>query len=95
MVYQTDRVLKAFEYVKAYLFFPKYCPGITNWKNKMAGKNGRGNPLGFTDAEKGKIRRGLKQLAKDTQTKPRLTYYRGRLDATRGINAGVIVMKFK
>lgn len=52
-------------YIKADQFFPTYCPEIKNYKHKIAGKNTRGNPLDFTDAEKKVIKKGLKKLFKD------------------------------
>lgn len=54
-------------FIKADQFFPAYCPTITNYKRKISGKNGRGNPLTFTDQEKKQIAKGLKQLFKDIQ----------------------------
>lgn len=56
---------QVFTYIKADQFFPAYCPDIVNYKRKISGKNGRGNPLAFTDAEKKQIAKGLKQLFKD------------------------------
>ena len=52
-------------YIKAANFFPKYCPDIKNWKRKMSGANGRGNPLEFTEAEKKQIRKALDKLGKE------------------------------
>jgi len=49
-------------YIKAANFFPEYCPEIKDWKKKMTGKNGRGNPLDFTKEEKRLINKALKKL---------------------------------
>ena len=49
-------------FIKAANFFPEYCPKIKDWKKKMTGKNGRGNPLEFTKEEKRSINKGLKCL---------------------------------
>lgn len=54
-----------FEYIKAAKFFPTYCPEIKDWKKKMTGKNGRGNPVEFSAAEKKQIKTALKSLFKD------------------------------
>lgn len=53
------------KYIKADQFFPVYCPDITNWKRKISGKNGRGNPLEFNEEEKKHIKKGLKQFFAD------------------------------
>jgi hypothetical protein len=79
MLKQNEQVLKAFLYVKAYMFFPRYCPEIRNYKNKMAGRSGRGNPLEFTEDDLNRIRQGLELMAKDNN----LAVYRGRLPGTR------------
>lgn len=60
-----EKVFMIFDYIKAAQFFPKYCPDIINWKHKLRGKNGRGNPVEFTDQENRKIKSGLKKLFKD------------------------------
>lgn len=44
------------KFVKASKFFPLYCPEIKDWQKKMTGKNGRGNPVEFSAAEKSKLR---------------------------------------
>ena len=54
-----------FNYIKAAKFFPKYAPKVTNWKNKCRGKNGKGQPLDFTPADRKAILSGLKQLFND------------------------------
>jgi hypothetical protein len=53
------------KFIKADQFFPKYCPHIKSYKHKIRGKNGRGNPVEFTEEEKKQIRTGLKHLLKD------------------------------
>ncbi len=50
-----------FEYIKAAKFFPNYYPEIKDWKKKMTGKNGRGNPIEFSAAEKKQIKLKLKK----------------------------------
>jgi hypothetical protein len=52
-------------YIKADQFFPQYCPEIKNYKRKISGRNGRGNPIVFTEEEKKQIKVGLKKLFKD------------------------------
>jgi hypothetical protein len=54
-----------FRYIKADQFFPAYCPDIVNYKRKISGRNGRGNPLDFTEQERKQIKQGLKKLFKD------------------------------
>lgn len=56
---------KIFEYIKADKFFPKYAPGVKNYKHKIRGKNGRGNPLEFTARDKQLIEAGLIKLFKN------------------------------
>jgi len=56
-----------FHYIKAAKFFPDYCPNIKDWKKKMTGKNGRGNPMEFSTKELKEIKAGLKKLFKDIQ----------------------------
>jgi hypothetical protein len=54
-------------FIKASNFFPLYCPNIKDWKKKMTGKNGRGNPVEFSAAEKKQIKAALKSLFKDLE----------------------------
>lgn len=54
-----------FNYIKAAKFFPQYAPSVTDWKKKMTGKNGRGNPIEFSAADKAAIKIGIKKLASD------------------------------
>lgn len=54
-----------FEYIKAAKFFPAYAPNVKDWKKKMTGKNGRGNPIEFTKEDQRQIKGGLKNLFKD------------------------------
>ncbi len=53
-----------FKYIKAAQFFPAYAPQVRDWKKKLSGKNGRGNPTGFTDDDRTAIRDGLQDLIK-------------------------------
>lgn len=55
------------KYIKAASFFPAYCPEIKDWKKKMTGKNGRGNPVEFSAGEKKQIKAALKSLFKDLE----------------------------
>lgn len=52
-------------YIKAAAFFPKYAPTVKDWRKKMTGKNGRGNPVTFSPADNLAINAGLKKLFKD------------------------------
>lgn len=52
-------------FIKADQFFSVYCPDIKNYKRKISGINGRGNPLEFTVQEKREIKKALKQMMKD------------------------------
>lgn len=57
-----------FTYIKAEKFFPKYANTVTNWRHKLAGKNGRGAPLSFTEEDNKAIQKGIKKLFKDITT---------------------------
>lgn len=54
-----------FEYIKADKFFPSYAQTVKNYKHKCRGKNGRGNPIEFSEQDKKEILRGLKNLFAD------------------------------
>lgn len=54
-----------FNYIKADTFFPKYLPHIKCYKHKIRGKNGRGNPVDFSAAEKAEIKAAIKKMAKE------------------------------
>jgi hypothetical protein len=54
-----------FKYIKADTFFKEYLPTIKSYKHKLRGKNGRGNPLSFSEAEKAEIKTALKALFKN------------------------------
>lgn len=49
-------------YIKGSNFFPKYAPQIKNWKKKMSGFNGKGNPIDFSHSDNEQIKKGLKKL---------------------------------
>lgn len=53
------------KFIKADQFFRKYCPEIKSYKHKIRGKNGRGNPVGFSGNEKKLIEAGIKKLFAD------------------------------
>jgi coproporphyrinogen III oxidase-like Fe-S oxidoreductase len=54
-----------FQFIKADKFFPAYCPQIKNYKRKVSGRNGRGNPVEFSEQELKDIRKGIKRMAAD------------------------------
>ena len=54
-------------YIKADTFFKNYMPQIKSHKHKIRGKNGRGNPVEFSPAEKKQIKAALKSLFKDLE----------------------------
>jgi hypothetical protein len=54
-----------FKHIKADTFFREYLPNIKSYKHKIRGKNGRGNPVEFSAAEKKQIKTALKSLFKD------------------------------
>lgn len=56
-------------YIKADSFFRDYLPGLKNYKHKIRGKNGRGNPVEFTDQEKKEIKASVRKMAKDVTFK--------------------------
>lgn len=53
------------KFIKAEQFFPRYLPHIKSYKHKIRGKNGRGNPCLFSEAELKEIKKALKKLFKD------------------------------
>lgn len=57
-----------FKYIKAEQFFKDYLPEIKSYKHKIRGKNGRGNPVEFSAAEKKQIKAALKSLFKDLES---------------------------
>ena len=57
--------MKAFKYIVAKYFFPKYAPEVINWGHKLRGKDGHNKPISFTDEDKKAIKRGIKAMAKD------------------------------
>lgn len=52
-------------YIKADAFFLDYLLHIKSYKHKIRGKNGRGNPVEFSELEKKQIKTALKSLLKD------------------------------
>ena len=44
-------------------FFATYAPSVRDWRHKMNGKNGRGNPCGFNAADLAAIGAGLERMA--------------------------------
>lgn len=61
---KDEYTMDVFKYIKAVVFFPEFAPKVLNWKHKMRGFNGRGNPVEFTDADKKMIAAGLEKLFK-------------------------------
>ena len=53
------------KFIKADIFFREYLPHIKNYKHKIRGKNGRGNPVDFTKDEKKQIKAAVKKMAAD------------------------------
>ena len=54
-----------FRLVPARPFFTDYAPMVTLYYQKLHGKNGRGEPLDFSEQDIKNIKKGLKQLAAD------------------------------
>jgi hypothetical protein len=54
-------------YIKADTFFKEYLPHIKSYKHKIRSKNGRGNPVEFSAAEKKQINDALTQMLKDSK----------------------------
>lgn len=52
-------------YIKAEPFLKRYLPNIRNIRHKIRGKNGRGNPVGFSEQEKKEINAALEKMVKD------------------------------
>lgn len=57
--------MKAFNFIKADTFFREYLPNIKSYKHKIRCKNGRGNPVEFSQDEKQQIKKALSKLFKD------------------------------
>jgi hypothetical protein len=53
------------KYIKADTFFREYLPEIKSYKHKIRGKNGRGNHIEFSAADKAAIKKGIKKLTDD------------------------------
>lgn len=53
---------EVFKYIVANKFFPQYAPRVKSWKHKLRGKNGRGNPIEWSEQDKADIKAGLKKL---------------------------------
>ena len=57
--------MSIWKYIKADSFFKDYLPDVKSHKHKIRGKNGRGNPVDFTDREKKSIIAALRKLIKE------------------------------
>ena len=53
------------DYIKADSFFRDYLPDLKNYKRKISGKNGRGNPIEFSKDEKKQIKEAIKKMLKN------------------------------
>lgn len=51
-------------FIKADSLFREILPEIKNHKNKIRGKNGRGNPIEFTELEKKSINKAVEEVVK-------------------------------
>lgn len=51
-----------FEIVVAKNFFEKYCTDVKNWKHKLRGIDGNGNPIDFSPEEKKAIKTKVKMI---------------------------------
>ena len=54
-------------YIKADTFFTVYLPTLKNYKHKIRGKNGRGNPIDFSPDERLQIKQALYALFTDLE----------------------------
>jgi len=54
-----------FNYIKADSFFRDYLPHIKCYKHKIRGKNGRCNPVTFTEDETRQIKAAFNRMGKD------------------------------
>lgn len=59
--------MNTFEFIKGKQFFSTYASQVTNWRYKMAGKDGHGKPIEFTPHDKNLIKAGVKKMAKDIE----------------------------
>lgn len=57
--------MTVFDYIKAANFFPKYAPGVKDYKHKLSGKDSRGKEKYFTLADMRMIFRGVKRMSRD------------------------------
>ena len=57
--------MNIFKYIVAKAFFKEYAPDVTNYNNKLAGKNRHGTKIDFTPEDQKLIKAGLKKLFKD------------------------------
>lgn len=57
--------MNIWELIKADKFFKQYLPHIKNYKRKISGRNGRGNPVEFSPEEKAEIKQALAKAWKE------------------------------
>lgn len=56
------------KYLSAKNFFTDYAKSVKNYKHKMRGKDGNGNPIEFSQDDKKLIASGLKKMVADAVT---------------------------
>lgn len=64
-----DLIRQIKTFIKIEPFFKKYLPHQKNFAHKIRGKNGRNNPLTFSDAEKNEIKLAINKLLTDLLNK--------------------------
>lgn len=62
---QYISLMKIWHHVIGKTFFPKYAPKVKNYQHKMRGKNGRGNPVDFSEEDVKHIMKGIDKMYKD------------------------------
>jgi hypothetical protein len=65
LIMDANMITEIFQYIKADQFFANYLPHIKNYKRKISGKNGKGQPLAFTDQEVEQVKQAVKNLLSD------------------------------
>jgi len=66
MVDEKKSTIKIFlSFLNASDFFPKYAPGVENWKHKLRGYSGKKKPMDFTQNDIVEITKGVKKYHYD------------------------------
>ena len=60
-------------FIKANQFFATYLPEIKDYKRKISGRNGRGNPVSFSPEEEKKIEIALQKMFSDLKNEKQFT----------------------